>query len=190
MKIANISINKNIIEKLNPHKDIYDNFLKHYSNKTFTKQQFMGLKKITHQDKLWVAFRLMPKESIKLASADIAESVLPIYENVYPKDLRPRKAIEIARSSTASADVYADAYAAATAALTDAYLASDDQTSSAAAHAASAATAAYAASVSSAASAAAYAAAYAAYSSVSALTASNRETKQKEIRKIIMKHWR
>lgn len=169
---------KTSIAKLNPCKYRFYNFIAKYKNKKFTSHQFMGLKHITHQDKLWVAFRMMPKESVPKAAADIAESVLHIYESVYPEDLRPRKAIEAARngigntadaatsaacagaSTTPASTAYAAAYAATYAALTAAY---------AAAYATSAAV-----------TAADYSAAYAAYSSAT--------IHEKKIRTILLKY--
>lgn len=93
-----IIVNKEIISKLNPCKDRFDNYIKFYGDKTFTEEQFMGLKNITQEDKIWLAFRLMPKENIRLAAIDVAESVLYIFEQKYPNDPRPRQAIEAARN--------------------------------------------------------------------------------------------
>ena len=125
-----MKISKSVIETLNPCKDRFDNYVEHYGDREFTTRQFMGLKNITQSDKLWVSFRLMPKENIALAAADIAESVLHIFEAKYPGDDRPRKAIEAARSgdaekarAAAEAAAYAAAYAAADAAAYAAYAA-------------------------------------------------------------------
>lgn len=92
-------IDNDIIEALNPCKDRYLNYILHYKNSSHTPKQFMRLKNITHRDKLWIAFHLMPKDKIRFAAADIAELVLPIFEKKYPNDDRPRKAIEAARSN-------------------------------------------------------------------------------------------
>jgi hypothetical protein len=160
-------INKNVIEKLKPCNDRWQNYLKHYGDRSFSHRQFMGLKHITHADKLWVAFQLLPKEKAVLAAADIAESVLHIYENAYPNDSRPRKAIEAARSGDRKA-----ASAAAIAAACNA---------SYAAYAASyaAINAAY-----DCATAATWAADYA------AIAADDRKKQEKLIRTIILKYWR
>jgi len=87
------------IEAIRPKacEDRLDNYKKYYAKKEFTPAQFLGLKNITQADKMWVAFRLMPQENVRFAAADIAESVLHIYESKYPNDNRPRKAIEAAR---------------------------------------------------------------------------------------------
>ena len=109
------------------------------------------------------------KQQIVLLACDIAESVLPIFELKYPKDSRPRKAIEAARGwcegkvslkdvraadaydaasaadAAAAAASYAAAYAAASAAYDAASAAYDAADAAYAAYAASSAAAAYAA---------------------------------------------
>src|ERR1700756_4162776 len=100
-------INKKAIEALKPCSDRFNNYLEHYGYKSFTVAQFMGLKNITQSDKMWVCFRLMPKDNIRLAAADIVESVLHIFEAKYPNDKRPRLAIEAARGNDSSAAAYA-----------------------------------------------------------------------------------
>jgi hypothetical protein len=175
-KEGSIMITNKVIKSLNPCKDRYDNYLKYYGDKELTIRQFMGRKHITQSDKLWVAFRLMPKDNIRLAAADIAESVLHIYENAYPNDDRPRKAIEAARKGDVDAAV------------------------NAADRAANAADAAYAdANAYAAAYAAVNVATYAAYAAVNAAdraanaaarAASDRNTQEKLIRKIIMGYWK
>lgn len=164
MKVINLAT----IKALNPCKDRRENYIKFYKNREFTPKQFMGLKHITHKDKVWVAFRLMPKDNIKLAAADIAESVLHLYENKFPNDLRPRKAIEAARTGTKEE------------ALTAAYAAYASYADSAVNTAAYAAYAAYAAATAS---------AYAAEDLY--FTASNKQRGQKKlIRTIILKYWK
>jgi len=126
-----MKINKHVIKKLFPCSDRYENYLKFYGNKELTKSQFMGRKNITQEDKLWVAFRLMPKENIQQAAADIAESVLSIYESKYPRDSRPKDAIMAARTGInayASTPAYAAyaAYAAHNAAVHAANAAADN----------------------------------------------------------------
>lgn len=70
------------------------------------------------RDAIWCT-RVLPKNEIVSFAADVAESVLHIYESKYPDDGRPRKAIESARkySAAAAAAAFAaaaaDAYAAA-----------------------------------------------------------------------------
>jgi hypothetical protein len=109
-----MNINKKTIAKLNPCKDRFNNYLKHYSDRDFTPKQFMGLRNISHNDKIWVAVRLMDKKLLRFAAADIAELVLPIFEAKYPNDKRPRLAILAARAKIL--DVEACKVAAANAA--------------------------------------------------------------------------
>jgi hypothetical protein len=187
-----MKINKDVISGLNPCEDRLNNYLKFYGDKTFTKAQFMGLKNITHDDKLWVALRLMNRKQIILATADIAESVLHLFEYKYPNDKRPREAIELAKKGKIF-----HAYASAPAAYA-AYVAARSAaiyTSAPAAYAAAdAAYAAYAAAY--AAYAAAYAAADAAASAAADAAAASAKAKvesrdqEKLIRKIILNYWK
>jgi hypothetical protein len=180
------------IKALKPCKDRLDNYVKHYSEKSFTHGQFMGLKNITPEDKIWVALRLIPQEDIRFAAADIAESVLDIYEAKYPNDNRSRLAIEAARNGSAydaraayaaaAHDAARAAYAAAAAA---AYAAAHD-----AAHAAAAAAAAAAAHDAAHAVAAAAAAAAAAYAAYAARACGAKPNHEKVIRKIILRYWK
>jgi hypothetical protein len=160
------------IKALKPCKDRLDNYVKHYSEKSFTHGQFMGLKNITPEDKIWVALRLIPQAKLRFAAADIAESVLDIYEAKYPNDNRPRLAIEAARNGSADAARAAAAHAAAAHAAADAYAAR----AAAAAHAA--ASAAYAADAARAAAAAA------------ARACGAKPNHEKVIRKIILRYWK
>jgi hypothetical protein len=169
------------IKGLRPCKDRLDNYINHYGEKVLTKRQFMGLKNITHEDKLWVAFRLMPKDNLKLAAADIAELVLHLYENKYPNDSRPRLAIEAARKGVAAQAVYD--------AANDAAFAVYDASRAAFAAARAAAYAAHVDANSATANAAAYA-----HEAADAAQAPNVEaTKsnvQKQIRTICLKYWK
>ena len=135
-------ITKEYLKSLNPCEDRYRHYLDHYKDWSGTLEQFLDLEGLTHEDKKWVFVRSIDKDNLRFVAADLAERVLYIYENKYPSDDRPRKAIKAARSGSADA-----AYAAARAAAADAYAAAD----------AAARAAAYAAR------AAAYAATYAAY---------------------------
>lgn len=172
-------VNKEIIVKLDLTKKRLDNYIKFYGDKTFTKQQFMGLKNLTQEDKLWIAFRLMPKESIKLSAADIAESVLYIFEQKYPTDYRPRQAIEATRNGknchiAGFTTILGDADAAHAA----------DCAISVADSAMSADIAAYIAYIAR--------SAYIAYiaHALGAHTSEHRKIKEKSIRKIVLKYWK
>lgn len=90
-------VSRETIAKLNPCTSRFDNYTGHYGDRGFTPRQFMGLRHITHQDKLWVAFRMLSHEKAAMAAADIAESVLTIFEKTYPNDKRPRECIDAVR---------------------------------------------------------------------------------------------
>jgi Immunity protein Imm5 len=176
-KKINKLIDEKSIEALNPCSARWQNALTHYKGKSFTKAQFMGLRNISQSDKLWVAFRLMSKQNVMLASAEIAESVLNIFEEKYPNDKRPRQAIEAMRAFVKGKISRANL----------------GKARNAAAYAADAAYyAAYAAR-------AAYAAAYAAYDATAAASyaadaaAGSEEGHKKQeklIRKIVLKWWK
>ncbi len=173
-------ITKAVIESLKPCKDRYDNYVKYYGDKALTKAQFLGRKNITQSDKLWVAFRLIDHKALRLAVADIAESVLHIYEAKYPNDDRPRKAIQAARNGTVE-ECRAAANASNAAYATYSANASYAAAANAAAYAADAADVTYAA----------YAAYYASYTAAYAINAATDKPKQEKlIRKIILKYWK
>ena len=136
---------------------------------------------------VWAKARLIRKllwspQIAALFAADCAERVLPLFEQQYPQDDRPRKAIEAARawahgelttaasaSAADAADAAYAAYAAASAAASAAAYASASAASASAS--ASAASASASASAASAAYAASASAAYAAYAAASAYAA-------------------
>ena len=109
---------------------------------------------------LWLCAKMIGKDGwpekkqIVLCAADIAESVLPIFEEKYPNDSRPREAIEAARAWSNGKGTNAAADAASYAADAAYAAAADD------AYAAAAAASYAAAAASSYAAAAADAAAY------------------------------
>lgn len=108
------------IKALNPCKSRLDAFLVNHASFSGTMHKFLNLENVPHTDKVWVYFRLIPKELIGKIAADIAESVLNIYESKYPNDNRPRLAIEAARSGVNCRNAY-DAYNAYTAFAYPAY---------------------------------------------------------------------
>jgi len=74
-------------------------------------------------DALWALRCCQPEVErdrlARLFACDCAEKVLPIYEKQYPKDIRPRQAIEVARKF-ANGEATQDALAAARDAAWDA----------------------------------------------------------------------
>ena len=168
-----VLINKEVIHEFKPCADRYKNFLEHYSDFSGGLKDLFALDKITHQDKLWVAFRVISKKKVVECAVIVAEGVLGVYETRYPKDNRPRSAIEAARAWLSDPnDVTASAYAAADAAT---HAAADAATHAAAAYAATHAAASHAVNAITHATAATHDAAYAAHATYAA-TAANAAT--------------
>jgi hypothetical protein len=65
---------------------------------TFTAVDVLKLR-IPAEDRLWVVLRpeLLPERTLRLFACSCAEHVLPLFEQQYPEDKRPRRAIETAR---------------------------------------------------------------------------------------------
>ena len=128
MNDINTIIDDEFLASLNPCTDRYENYLSHYSGKTFSVEEFIALENITPEDKFWVLFNehfLTIPEMVRLA-CDFAEHVLYIFESKYPGDLRPRDALNLATAAYPDADraaYAAEAEAAATAAGAAAYAA-------------------------------------------------------------------
>jgi len=146
---------------------------------------------------LWLCAKMIGKDGwpekkqIVLCAADIAESVLPIFEEKYPNDSRPREAIEAARAWSNGKGTNAAA-AAAAAAAADTYAAYAYAAAADAAYAAAAASAAYAAYAAAADTYAAYAYAAAADAAAAAAYAAAADrailvSKRKEIADLVRK---
>lgn len=121
-------INKNIILTLKPCKDRFNNFITNYPDFNGDLKDFLYLDNITYSDKVWVFTRLATHIQNVKWSLLCAESIIHLYETKYPKDNRPRLALETANAfildpseknkdaaNAANAAAYA-AYAAANAA--------------------------------------------------------------------------
>ena len=71
---------------------------------SFMKSESVSLQSVIEseipiKDKFWfLCKKVLTKEENQKVAIDLAKSVLSIYENKYPEDLRPRKAIEAAES--------------------------------------------------------------------------------------------
>jgi len=111
-RVSRDVITNELIASFAPCKDRHNNYLKYYKGKSFTIQQFMGLKNISHSDKMWVGVRLLSDKDRPLYAAAVAESVLHIFEAKYPNDDRPRKIIEALRAGVVVVDAI-DAHVAA-----------------------------------------------------------------------------
>jgi hypothetical protein len=136
---------------------------------------------VDHSDKVFGLIQLVAPDNIRLIAADIAESVLGLYEAKYPSDHRPRLAIAAARvgdkeaASLAASAAYAaasdtSAYYAAASDASAAYASAADAYAAAYAAAAAAASASYARAAAAAAADAAAAARAAAYAAANAAT--------------------
>ena len=55
---------------------------------------------IPPEDRLWVLLRkeILGERALRLFACDCAERALPVFENGYPNDTRPREAIAVART--------------------------------------------------------------------------------------------
>ena len=181
-----MKINKDIIAKLNPCKNRFDNYLEYYSDFDGDLREFLELENITYDDKVWVFERNTTKEQRMKWAALCAKSVLHLFEERYPNDKRPRNAIEATLNNNITSEIKRNAADAAfaTAYAADAYAAAYAADAAfAAAYAADADAAAYAADAAAyAADAAAYAtyaaAAYAADAAADAAAADTARQKQ------------
>ena len=171
-------INKEIIEKLNPCRDRFNNYLQNYADFDGMLEDFILLDNITYGDKVWVFTRLATKKQNVKWALLCASKVLSIFEQQYPQDKRPRLALEAVENYLKKPN-HATNYTANTA-----YHAADAaaNAATAAANAARAArAAAYAAYT---AANAAYAAANAAYADV--VFASNDKKIEQEVNLLFM----
>lgn len=109
-----MKINLETIQKLNPCQDRLDNYKNNYDTNDFTLEEFLNLDKITYTDKVWVATGLFTKKQNVLWSIKCAESVLHLFESLYPEDKRPRDAIEAAKAWTIKQDESASSAASST----------------------------------------------------------------------------
>jgi hypothetical protein len=132
-----LEITTEIISKLNPCKDRFDNFKTHYPNFNSDLVEFIKLEEISYNDKIWVITRLFSVEQNRSLAFKCAYSVLPIYENKYTEKKELRITLEaymqdrseenrvklknVASAATTAAAYAADAYAAAYAAYAAAF---------------------------------------------------------------------
>lgn len=77
-----------------------ENYLKYYNDFEGTLKEFILLEKINISDIVWTLTKsnVLNKKELVLLSIYFAFDVLKIYENIYPDDNRPRKAIEAAQT--------------------------------------------------------------------------------------------
>ncbi len=131
-------INTEKIKDLGPCKDRLDNYLKHYPDFDGSLEDFIMLKELTYDDKVWVFVRIATLEQNVRWSLLCASKVLSIFEEKCPGDKRPRQALYAVKAwlnsptkenayavSEATRDAAYAARAASEAARAAAYAASD-----------------------------------------------------------------
>jgi len=111
-----VRINTEVIAKMSPCKDRFDNWKLNHFEANLTIKQFFKLKDITHSDKIWVATRLLSRTSLEIFAIDSAVSA---QQHI---DAYAYAAYAAAYAAYAAADTYAyaayDTYAVTSA---DAY---------------------------------------------------------------------
>ncbi len=121
-----IQINTEVIKKLNPCEDRFNNWLMHYSNFNGDILEFLDLDKITAQDKIWLSVRLLPREQLEYFAID---SVFAATEYAADADAAAYAAASAAAYATyatySTSAVSAAAAVAAYAAYAAAYAATD-----------------------------------------------------------------
>jgi len=128
-----MKVNKKIIKKLNPCKERFDNYLKHYKNFSGDILEFLALGKITPKDKIWVTLRLFWGENdlatLQVFAIDCVFAAYAYADSADAADAADAAADSAAYAAAYSAYAYAYAYAAAdyaaAAAASAAYAAAD-----------------------------------------------------------------
>lgn len=94
-----VKINIELIKSFNPCQDGLDNFIKHHKDFSGSELELLELDNVSVSDKLWLLLRkeFIPENDLHELACKFAESVLHIFEDEYPNDKRPRKAIEAKR---------------------------------------------------------------------------------------------
>jgi hypothetical protein len=108
----------NDIKSKSLRKDSYEKLLKSF-NKTSADDTVVSIQHLLNSNginyTLWVIYKCIPDRKMDKRNmcADLAESVLHIFEEQYPNDKRPRQAIEIFRKEDATQQEMAAAMDAA-----------------------------------------------------------------------------
>ena len=161
-------INNRVIERFNPCKERFDDYLKYNGSNSFGFDEFLNLSNITYYDKIWVATKLLNKNQLVHFGLLCAESVLFIYEEKYPLDKRVRDCIETLKGIKDFSNMTSDEKNATTVAYAYANAAANANAAAYTANAAANAAAYAAAYTAAAVNAAANAAAYTAYAKAAA----------------------
>ena len=83
-----MQLSKEVISKLNPCTDRWNNYLKHYENFTGSLDEFLELENISYSDKIWVGVRLLNKNQKVHFGLLCAQSVAELFNDKYPDDNR------------------------------------------------------------------------------------------------------
>ena len=89
-----MKINKEVLKSFNPCIERWKNYLEHYSEFNGSFDKFIDLDKISYQDKIWLASKVLNRNQLVNFGILCAESVLCIFEEKYPEDKRVRDCIE------------------------------------------------------------------------------------------------
>ncbi len=119
-----MTINTKILRELKPCKDRLENWLLHYKDFEGDFIEFLELEKLTPQDKVWVAVRVLPRELLEVFVIDCASRALLYGDTAYTAAAytASASAADYASASASAAAYTAYAYAAAyTAAAYTAY---------------------------------------------------------------------
>ncbi len=70
--LKRLSINTKVIAALNPCRDRFNNWLKHYEAADLDILEFLALDEITASDKIWVSVRVLPIQLVEIFAIDCA----------------------------------------------------------------------------------------------------------------------
>ena len=87
-------INLEYLKSLKPCEDSLDNAIKYYSKFEGDILDVLYLDKISPEDKIWLASKVLPDNILHRFAIECAYSTLDNFEKEFPNDSRPRKAIE------------------------------------------------------------------------------------------------
>ena len=87
-------INKEVLKSTKPCADRWKNYLEFYSDFNGSFDEFLELDKISHDDKIWVAKKVLNKNQLVHFATLCAQSVVQIYNERYPHDKRISDCVE------------------------------------------------------------------------------------------------
>ena len=99
-------INKEFLTKFSPCTKRFSNYLSNYPDFNSSFDDFLDLDKITYEDKIWVAKKVLNKNQMVHFGLLCAESVLDIFEAKYPEDKRVGDCIRYLKSIPDFSDLF------------------------------------------------------------------------------------